>query len=105
MMLPGLDAALMRLAADGSCTTYGTLAADLGLDGAGRIARLASALEATMEQDARAGHPLRAARVLGRISGGLPARGFFAKARELGVYDGPDDGPAAQRFHAAQFDP
>jgi hypothetical protein len=100
-----LDAALAELAATGRTTTYGALAQDLGLDGAGRIARLTAALEATMEQDARAGAPLRAARVLGRVSGGLPARGFFAKARDLGLYDGPDDGPQARIFHARQLNP
>lgn len=100
-----LDAALADLAATGRTTTYGALAQDLGLDGAGRIARLTTALEATMEQDARAGAPLRAARVLGRLSGGLPARGFFAKARDLGLYDGPDDGPQARSFHTRQINP
>ena len=102
---PALDAALAHLAASGRITTYGALALDLGLDGAGRIARLTSALEQTMELDARAGTPLRAARVVGRTSGGLPARGFFAKARALGLYGGPDDGPLAQAFHARQLSP
>lgn len=105
MTLTGLDAALARLAETGTTTTYGALAADLGLDGAGRIARLTAALEETMTQDARAGRGLRASRVLGRTSNGLPARGFFMKARALGLYDGPDDGPLAQAFHAAQLDP
>jgi hypothetical protein len=98
-----LDAALGELVATGRTTTYGALAAQLGLDGAGRIARLTAGLETTMAQDARRGQPLRAARVLGRASGGLPARGFFAKARELGLYDGPDDGPQARDFHALQI--
>lgn len=64
--------------------TYGALAEQIGLDGAGRIARLTTMLEALMVEDTVAGQPLRAALVLGRASGGLPARGFFLKAQDLG---------------------
>jgi hypothetical protein len=102
-MIAGLDAALDDLAARGALTTYGRLAADLGLDGPGRIARLTQALEASMAQDAARGLRLRAARVLGRASDGLPARGFFQTARALGLYDGPDAGEAARDFHARQL--
>jgi hypothetical protein len=102
-MIAGLDAALDDLVKRGATTTYGALAAQLGLDGAGRIARLTQALEATMAEDAAAARPLRAARVLGRASGGLPARGFFQAAQELGLYDGPDHGPEAKAFHARQL--
>jgi hypothetical protein len=102
-MIAGLDAALADLAARGRVTTYGALAVDLGLDGPGRIALLTDALEATMAADARAGRPLRAARVLGRASGGLPARGFFQTAQALGLYSGPPSGPEAQAFHAHQL--
>ncbi len=45
-----------------------------------------------MEADAVAGAPLRAALCRGRLSGDLPARGFFDKAAALG-YDVSD--PAA----------
>jgi hypothetical protein len=96
---PALDAALAQLAAAGATTTYGALAEQL-LTGPGRIARLTAALEATMEQDARAGQPLRASLVVARLGDGLPARGYFQKARELGLYAGPDTGPEARSFHA-----
>jgi hypothetical protein len=84
MSLPGLEAALTRLAAEGRVASYGELAAELGLEGPGRIARLTAALEATMAEDAAAGRPFRAALVAGRLSGGMPAAGFFQAAARLG---------------------
>jgi hypothetical protein len=38
-----------------------------------------------MEQDAAQGRPLRAVMLEARLSGGLPARGFFEKAAALGL--------------------
>ena len=61
--------------------TYGALARDLGC----RVADLAAALERLMEEDAAAGAPQRAALLEGRLSGGLPAQGFFQKLAELGI--------------------
>jgi hypothetical protein len=83
-----LEARLAGLAAQGKTTTYGTLARDLGW----RVADLTAALEQLMEQDAAAGHPQRAALLEGRLSNGLPAKGFFVKLAELGI--APTD-PAA----------
>lgn len=79
-----LCAALAALASERRCETYGVLAARIGLEGPGRIAHLTTMLEELMEEDAHAGRPLRAALVVGRASGGLPAHGFFLKALELG---------------------
>jgi len=98
-VIAGLEDALAQLARDGRTTTYGALARDLGLDGPGRIARLTTALEALMAQDIAQGAPLRAALVVGRATGGLPARGFFDAARALGR--DPGDDPAA--FHRAEL--
>ncbi|MFN4153562.1 MAG: hypothetical protein ACK4HF_02815 [Paracoccaceae bacterium] len=75
-----LEDRLAALAASGQTITYGALARDLGW----RMAELITALEVLMEADRRAGHPLRASVCEGRLSGGLPARGFFEKAAELG---------------------
>lgn len=97
--MDALCAVLARLAGQRHCVSYGALAAELGLDGPGRIAQLTARLEALMEQDAARGAPLRAAVVVGRTTNGLPARGFFLKAQELGM-DVSD--PAA--FHRAQLD-
>lgn len=83
-LLPRLAARLDALAAAGQTVTYGALAADLGLDGPGRIQTLTGALESLMKADAAAGQPLRAALCAGRLTGGLPARGFFDAAAALG---------------------
>ena len=96
-MIAGLEARLGHLAAQHQTTTYGALARDLGLTGPASIARLTTALEALMEADAALGRPLRAALVSARLTPGLPAPGFFAKAAALG-FDTSD--PAA--FVAAQ---
>lgn len=75
-----LEARLARLAAEGRTATYGALARDLSL----RMSALTAALESLMEADAAAGRPLRAVLCEGRLSAGLPARGFFDKAAALG---------------------
>lgn len=80
-----LEARLAALAAAGETIAYGALARELGL----RMGELTAALETLMEADARAGLPLRAALCEGRFAGGLPARGFFDKAADLG-YDTAD---------------
>ena len=83
-----LAARLALLAAQGKTTTYGALARDMGW----RVADLTAELERLMEQDAATGAPQRAALLEGRLSGGLPAQGFFLKLAELGIH--PAD-PAA----------
>lgn len=75
-----LEARLAALAAAGATETYGALARDLGL----RLGALTAALEALMEQDTDQGRPLRAALLRARLGDGLPARGFFDKAAQLG---------------------
>ena len=75
-----LTARLAELAAQGQTITYGALAHDLGW----RIGALTEALEALMEVDAATGQPLRAVLCKGRLTGEMPAVGFFQKAAELG---------------------
>lgn len=91
-----LDARLAALAAAGGTITYGALARDLGW----RMADLTAALERLMEEDTAAGRPLRAAVLRGRLSGDLPARGFFDKAAVLG-HDVGDPAAFATRHRAA----
>lgn len=82
-MMP-LETRLAALAAAGETITYGDLARELGL----RMAELTAALEALMAEDARAGHPFRAALLRQRLSPtGQPAPGFFACAAGLGRAD------------------
>ncbi|MGY6706314.1 hypothetical protein [Roseinatronobacter sp.] len=97
-MLRKLEAALADCAARQITVTYAQMAALIGLEGPGRIGKLTDALETLMEQDAQIRQPLRAALVVGRSAGGLPARGFFLKANELGL----GIGQAPQAFHASQ---
>lgn len=87
-MKEALVARLAQLAAQRQTITYGQLARDLGLTGPSTIARLTAALEALMEEDAAQGKPLRAALLSGRLARDMPAPGFFAKASDLGVFDG-----------------
>ena len=83
-MIDRLRMRLAGLAASGTTITYGQLARDLGLTGAGTIAQLTAALEALMEEDASQGLPFRASLCEARLSGGMPAPGFFAKVAALG---------------------
>ncbi len=98
-MTPTLTARLAELAALNQTVTYGKLARDLGLTGPSTIARLTTALEALMEEDAAQDHPFRAAILSGRLAKDLPAQGFFDKATALDRYDGedPDQYVAAER--------
>jgi len=89
-MSADLAARLAQLAALNQSVTYGQLARDLALTGPGTIARLTTALEALMEEDAALGQPFRAVVVSGRLARDLPAEGFFAKAAALGRYQGQD---------------
>ncbi|MGP9791375.1 hypothetical protein [Roseinatronobacter sp. NSM] len=101
-MLRKLEAALDDCARQRITRTYGQLAEQLQIDGPGRIAKLTAALETLMEKDAKALQPLRAALVVGRTTGGLPARGFFQKAQALGLCENPLSPVSAQAFHARQ---
>jgi hypothetical protein len=85
-----LSARLAQLAAQSQTVTYGALARDLALPGPGAIAKLTTALEALMEEDAALGLPFRAVLCEGRLAHSLPAQGFFDKARALGR-DATDD--------------
>ncbi|WP_119395525.1 hypothetical protein [Salinibius halmophilus] len=82
-------------------TTYAELAQRLQLSPPRTIGQVAQALEAIMEQDAVANEPLLSAVVVQR-AGNIPRAGFFQKARTLGLYEGPDDGPHAELWHLSQ---
>ncbi len=94
---------LDRVVRDGRTVTYQEAARALGLEPPQTIHRLAMALEDRMSEDVAAGRPLRAAVVVSRVGRGVPAEGFFAHARALGRYDGPDSGEAARAFHAREL--
>ena len=65
--------------------TYNALAATAKMTGPHKIHRLTSWLEQLMAEDHHNDRPLRAAVVISKARGGLPAPGFFNKAKELGL--------------------
>ena len=65
--------------------TYHELAAMANMTGPHKIHRLTSWLEQIMTEDHQSGRPFRAAVVISKARGGLPAPGFFEKAKELGL--------------------
>jgi hypothetical protein len=97
-VITALPARLHALARDGKTITYGALARDLDVP----FAQLTAALEAMMEEDAAADRPFRAALCEGRLNHGLPARGFYDKAAELGA-DVTDPAALAETHRAALF--
>lgn len=94
---------LEEAARAGTTRTYQQVATALGLEPPQTIHRVALALERLMHEDVAARRPLLAAVVVSRTRAGLPAPGFFAHARALGRYNGPDTGPAAAAFHADEL--
>ncbi|MBB3231277.1 hypothetical protein [Halomonas stenophila] len=81
--------------------TYQQLAEALGLAPPRTIQRVAQALEALMEEDARRGRPFIAALVVSRRGEGLPAQGFFDLAVALGRF--PADPSAHAEAWRAEF--
>ena len=79
--------------------TYAELADSVGITGKNRINRLTAWLEEELQREVGAGTRLLSARVISRARGGIPAPGFFLKCAELGIYDGPPEGPQALTFH------
>lgn len=98
-----LRAVLEGIAARAQTRSYQQVAAAAGIEPPQSIHRLALALERLMAADTAAGRPLLAAVVVSRTRQGLPAPGFFAHARELGRYAGPERGPAAADFHTSEL--
>lgn len=82
---------------------YLELAERLDIPGPGRIRAVAALLETLMEEDARAGKPLRAAMMSSRLRPDRPASGFFDCARRLGLLDS-DTEQAEQNFHQQQLE-
>jgi len=80
--------------------TYLEVADALAVPGPKRIHKTTRLIEMLLKRDAEAGRPIRSALVTSRASPGLPARGFFDRARRMGLYDGGD--PAV--FHRRLLD-
>ncbi len=91
---------LASLAPDAVPISYAALARALGLWMPGSIRRITAALETTMREDAAAGHPFIAARVVSRV-GGLPGKGFFDLANTLSR--GPQAAQSEEEFHGTEL--
>ena len=90
---------LMKIIKDKNQITYNQLATAAGLTGPHRIHRLTSWLEQTMAEDQRCGRPFRAAVVISKVRGSLPAPGFFICAEQLGIpLDRPDRNTAYKAY-------
>lgn len=83
----------------GRTITYAELADTAAIPSPQRIHKLTAWLETTMRKDHLTGKPLRAALVVSRNRGGLPAPGFFRLCDELGLYQGAVSGHQAANFH------
>ncbi|MFW5816019.1 MAG: hypothetical protein ACOCVP_04100 [Wenzhouxiangella sp.] len=83
--------------------TYLELADAVAIPAPQRIHRLTRLLEILMKEDGNAGQPLRSALVVSRRGRGLPAEGFFDRARRLGLFDGLDPAGFHRRQLAALF--
>ena len=64
-----------------------------------RIKKLTMWLETLVADDHQSAKPLRAAWVVSRHRGQIPAPGFFMKCQEIGLYEGPSRGAKAESFH------
>lgn len=93
---------LEALAPSAPTISYGALARVLGLWQPGSVRRITRALEDTMREDAHAGRPFIAARVVSRATYGLPAKGFFDLARDLSQGHLKNDTERA--FHAREME-
>ncbi len=94
---------LLEQARTGLPVTYKELADRLELPPPHTIQRITDALEQLMEEDVAAGRPLLAAFAVSKAQPGIPARGFFLKARALGVFSGDPAGREAFDFHAREL--
>lgn len=95
---------LLEQARTGLPVTYKELADRLELSPPHTIHRITEALEQLMEEDVAAGRPLLAAFAVSKAQpGGIPARGFFLKARALGVCSGDPAEQEALDFHAREL--
>jgi hypothetical protein len=103
MLKDRLRQALTDRARTGSMTTYRELAQFLALEPPHTIQQVTAALESLMEEDVAAGRPILSAICVSKMRPGIPARGFFSAAQDLGMFSGDPSGPEARAFHAREL--
>lgn len=109
-LLERIRRVLEQQARAGQTISYRALAIEAEVPGPQVIHRLTHALEEIQRQDCASGAhtaespslscPSLACLAVSRGHPLIPRPGFFILLRELGLYDGPDDGPQAEAFHA-----
>jgi hypothetical protein len=102
-MIERLEALLIAAARDRRVLTYAQVAQGLDLKPPLTLHQAAELIEAMMRRHAEAGVPQLASLVVSKARASMPAPGFFMMLGELGLYDGPPEGEAAQRFHAREL--
>lgn len=90
-----LRALLERARRERRTLTYLQVADALRVEPPQRIHKTARLVELLLKADVQADRPPLAALVVSKVRGGLPAPGFFDRARRLGIYAGGDP----TRFH------
>jgi len=96
-----VDEALDMLQASGQTMTYLEFVEKINLPGPHRIHRLTELLEQSMVADAKHQRPPRACLVVSRVGDGLPGRGFFERARALGIMGGETEAQCHRRWQTA----
>jgi len=84
--------------------TYLQAADAIGVEPPQRIHKLARLVEILLKQDVEAGRTPLAALVVSRARSGLPAPGFFERARRLGIFNEQDPGQFHERLLQSLFD-
>jgi hypothetical protein len=103
MLKDRLRQALTDRTQTGSMTTYRDLVQFLGLKPPHTIQQVTAALESLMQEDVAAGRPILSAICVSKMLPGIPARGFFLVAQDLGIFSGDPSGPEARAFHAREL--
>ena len=92
---------LESLAREGKIISYRQLAMLAQVPEPQVIRKVAESLEAIVREDHAAGIEASVAcLVVSQTDSSIPRAGFFMLLRELGLYNGPDEGEAAAVFHA-----
>jgi hypothetical protein len=71
--------------------------------GGGQSTLLRECLETLMKDDVTANRLILAALCVSKMWPGIPARGFFLAAKDMGVFSGDPTGPEARAFHADEL--
>lgn len=99
-----MRAILLKIAELKTTIDYKTLAEQLGFAPPKTIAKTTALLEACQEDDALLNQPQLASVVVQKNGARYPRPGYFQKLTELGLYQGKDQGSAAQMWHQNELE-